>query len=189
MIAVPVPLHEAIPLPDHFRHPSRIHGQRHVGRVMVHAMRLIDVLHHGAETRAALWLSVYLHDLERTHDYECHVHGQHAAKRINDPDVKALVTKADVPIHELMTISTAVTFHSLPTELSEIHPAWTLTALLKDADGLDRVRLGDLDPSYLRFRESRGMVDFAQRLFDASNSVPEGPTFFADLARLSLVMC
>jgi hypothetical protein len=33
---------------------------------------------------------------------------------------------------------------------------------LKDADGLDRVRLGDLDARYLRNPEAREMVGFAE---------------------------
>ncbi len=36
--------------------------------------------------------------------------------------------------------------------------------VLKDADGLDRVRLGDLDPSYLRYEVSRESVDRAWEL-------------------------
>ena len=31
-----------VPTPDLFVHPSRIHGQRHVARVMIHAFRLIE---------------------------------------------------------------------------------------------------------------------------------------------------
>ena len=58
-------------------------------------------------------------------------------------------------------------------------PDWSLVALLKDADALDRVRLGDLDPNYFRLRESRAMVDFAQQLYDDTHSViPEGPELF-----------
>ena len=36
--------------------------------------------------------------------------------------------------------------------------------VLKDADALDRVRLGDLDPSYLRFEVSRESVERAWEL-------------------------
>jgi hypothetical protein len=57
-----------------------------------------------------------------------------------------------------------------------------LTALLKDADGLDRVRLGDLRPGLLRHDEARGMVDFAQRLHDDTNGALEpGPGYFTRL--------
>ena len=60
--------------------------------------------------------------------------------------------------------------------------AWPLIALLKDADGLDRVRLGDLDPRYLRHPESKGMVPFAQALFDATDGViATGPAHFEEL--------
>ena len=57
-----------------------------------------------------------------------------------------------------------------------------MTKLLKDADGLDRVRLGDLDPDYLRHAEARGMVRFAQRLYgDTDHKLPVGPDYFARL--------
>lgn len=56
-------------------------------------------------------------------------------------------------------------------EVSRSHPHWPLIALLKDADGLDRVRLGDLDPSRLRHPEARTMVTFAQKLFDRTDGL------------------
>jgi len=55
---------------------------------------------------------------------------------------------------------------------------------LKDADGLDRVRLGDLDPSYLRLPQSREMAAFARELFDTtSGKIPDGEDHFGDLTR------
>jgi len=41
-------------------------------------------------------------------------------------------------------IEAAVTAHSAPKEVSKDSQHWPLIALLKDADGLDRVRLGAL---------------------------------------------
>ena len=41
----------------------------------------------------------------------------------------------------------------------------TLTQLLKDADGLDRVRIWDLDPMFLRREKSRRRCEFAKELF------------------------
>lgn len=87
------------------------------------------------------------------------------------------MTAADYP-----AIEAAVTAHSAPKEVSREHPHWPLIALLKDADGLDRVRLGDLDPRYLRHPEARGMVPFAQALFDATDGViPTGLAHFPEL--------
>ena len=55
-------------------------------------------------------------------------------------------------------------------------------ALLKDADGLDRVRLGDLRPEWLRHDEARTMVDFAQRLHDQTyDALKPGPDYFGCL--------
>jgi hypothetical protein len=55
-------------------------------------------------------------------------------------------------------------------------------ALLKDADGLDRVRLGDLRPEWLRHDEARAMVVFAQRLYEETNyALKPGRDYFGRL--------
>jgi len=57
-----------------------------------------------------------------------------------------------------------------------------LAALLKDADGLDRVRLGDLDPRYFRHKEARGMVKFARQLYRTTDQeIPSGCGYFSGL--------
>jgi hypothetical protein len=49
---------------------------------------------------------------------------------------------------------------------------------LKDADGLDRVRLFDLNPRYLRWPQSKEMMEFARRLFERTDGLPEGADYF-----------
>lgn len=178
-----------VPLPEHFRHPSRIHGHAHVARVMVHALRLIEAT--GWEQEAArLWAAVYLHDLERTHDGVCHRHGADAVTRWQtQPALQLHIMSGGVQPEDYDAIALAVELHCLPD--SEMpprdHPDWPLVALLKDADGLDRVRLGDLDPSCLRLPESREMVAFAQKLFDITNGkIPDGEDHFAELTRAAV---
>ena len=51
--------------------------------------------------------------------------------------------------------------------------AMALTRLLKDADNLDRVRLGDLDPKFLRHDSAKDLVGFAQRLFQRDQAARE----------------
>ncbi|MDP2323994.1 MAG: hypothetical protein Q8N51_08190, partial [Gammaproteobacteria bacterium] len=80
---VPVPLDRMVPLPVLFRHQSTLHGQAHVARVMVHAMRLVEATGRHA-LGPQLWASVFLHDLARTHDGVCHRHGADAAQRLRD---------------------------------------------------------------------------------------------------------
>ena len=171
-----------VPMPELFRHRSDLHGQAHVARVMVHAMRLVEVTGQ-AEHGPRLWASVFLHDLARTHDGVCHRHGADAAQRLRDePDLQRRLAEAGLGEADYPAIEAAVTAHSAPKEVSREHPQWPLIALLKDADGLDRVRLGDLDPRYLRNAEARTMVPFAQALFDATDGViATGPTHFLKL--------
>src|SRR5678816_252081 len=71
-----------IPHPTDFAHASRTHGQAHVGRVMIHAFRLIEATGHRDDA-ARLWGAVYLHDLARTHDGFCEVHGRDAVLRVS----------------------------------------------------------------------------------------------------------
>lgn len=162
-----------VPTPDLFWHRSTLHGQAHVSRVMVHAIRLVEAT--GRHTLAPhLWAAVFLHDLARRHDGTCHRHGADAARRLEEEPVlrerlfEAGLTEADFP-----AIQAAVTAHSAPKDVSRHSEHWPLIALLKDADGLDRVRLGDLDPRYLRHDEAHDLVDFAYALFDLTDGVIE----------------
>jgi len=70
------------------------------------------------------------------------------------------------------------------------HPHWRLTSLLKDADGLDRVRLGDLDPRYLRNPEAHDMVGFEASLFtETDGTIPVSGGHFAALwSKVTLVL-
>ena len=53
------------------------------------------------------------------------------------------------------------------------HSHYRLTALLKDADALDRVRLGngDLKPSYLRHTQAHALIPYATALYHASTAL------------------
>ena len=176
---VPLPDEDMVPPPGLFVHPSYLHGQAHVARVMVHALRLIDAT--SAESEAPrLWAAVYLHDIARRHDGSCRRHGADAWARLASlPDVQALFARGGVRPEDHAAIEAAVTRHC-NGEPARGEPHYRLTALLKDADGLDRVRLGDLRPEWLRHDAARTMVAFAQRLYDETNDVLKpGPGYFA----------
>ena len=181
-IPIPLPVADLIPPVDLFVHNSDLHGQAHVGRVMVHAFRLLQAT--GAEHQAPrLWAAVYLHDIARTHDGRCYLHGERAVKRLASlPHVKELFARGGVKPDDYAAIETAVAQHCRPEELPEEHPHHRLTALLKDADGLDRVRLGDLNPAKLRYQVSVTMVPFAQDLYEMTEGVLRpGKNYFARL--------
>jgi hypothetical protein len=184
MLTVPIslPLASLVPAVELFAHPSTFHGQAHVSRVMVHAFRLLEATG-WPEEAPRLWAAVYLHDIARTHDGRCSRHGADAMKRLETlPQVRELFAQGGVQDSDYALIHTAVVHHSLPKELDRDHPHWRLTSLLKDADGLDRVRLGDLDPGRLRNPQARDMIPFAQELFEETDGiVAVGPAHFAEL--------
>ena len=118
---------------------------------------------------ARLWAAVYVHDLARTHDGTCSRHGADAARLLDtDPTLLAHLARGGLESADLPAVAEAVRVHSLPGEVAPDHPHRRLVRLLKDADGLDRVRLRDLDPRRLRHDEARALVPFAQRLLAAS---------------------
>lgn len=179
---IPLPLDDLAPSPSLFTHRSTLHGQSHVSRVLVHAFRLIDATGwHGEAPR--LWAAVYMHDLARTHDGVCHRHGGDAMRRLESlPHLRTLFARGGVQEADYPAIHTAVVHHCLPEELDRQHPHWRLTSLLKDADGLDRVRLGDLDTRYLRNGEAGPMAAFAVDLFEKTGGiVPSGAGHFSAL--------
>ncbi len=187
---IALPLASLVPPPELFTHASTLHGQAHVSRVMVHAFRLIAATG-WAEEAPRLWAAVYLHDIARTHDGLCHRHGSDAMTRFETlSEVRDLFAQGGVAESDYPAIRTAVVHHCLPRELMRTHPHWRLTSLLKDADGLDRVRLGDLDPRYLRNREAHEMVAFAESLFtETDGTIPVGHGHFAALwSKVTLVL-
>ena len=180
---VDLPIEDIFPHQDRFAHRSTWHGPEHVARVMVHAFLLLELT--GSQDLALpLWASVFTHDLARTHDGVCHTHGKDAAGLLQkDDDLRAHLGRGGARHADLAGITAAVSLHSGLREADPDHPHVRLVRLLKDADGLDRVRLGDLDPSYLRHDITRRLVPFAQQLLE--ETWPQDPVgFWAEAGKL-----
>jgi uncharacterized protein len=174
---------EMLPPPELFLHASFIHGPSHVGRVMIHALRLIEATGF-VEEMPRLWAAVYLHDIARHGDGWERDHGPRAALRLASlPQVLDLFRRAGVAESDLPAIRDAVARHSRAEATpGEAHAR--LIRLLKDADGLDRVRIDDLNPAYLRTPAATTMVDFAERLYRETRlHVPQPADHFAWLWR------
>lgn len=178
---IPLPLKDLAPPPEIFAHPSRIHGQSHAARVVVYTFLLTDTLR-LADRSSKAWAAAYIHDIGRKHDDACRKHGQYAMQRLALlPEVKVLLEKGGVTDEDWESISAAVEYHCVD-DIPRTHPHWEMTAILKDADNLDRVRLGDLDPRFLRFKQSHGLIPFAEALYEETQwSISPGPDYFARL--------
>jgi HD superfamily phosphodiesterase len=151
--------------------------------VHVHAQRLLERLRWDEEDarlvlQAALW-----HDIGRQTDGVEPPHGAAGAARADELGLTAGLAAADAAL-----LRFAVTRHSLPDagaaaaaaqlagsedparRLAQPERALRVLWLLKDADALDRVRLGfgeRADPRQLRHPEAVDQIGFADRLYGA----------------------
>ena len=150
---------------------SELHGAAHVNRVIVLGQCLARAQGAFRDLRLNLWAATYLHDLERQHDDVCLEHGAWAVER-RLPGLTPLFLRHGVRPCGIEAIAEAVRQHCRPVEVARSHPDWALIALLKDADALDRWRLGDLDPSFLRTPAAPGFMDFSRDLFDLTDTDP-----------------
>jgi len=152
-------------LPEYFDHRSDLHGINHTYRVMYHCLELGEATSLITQARLA-FMAAFIHDMARLHDGFCTSHGAWAAKR-KLSQFRQLFKETGVCEDDIDLISTAILNHSLLSELPGTNPAAEITALLKDADALDRIRLGEdnLRPEYLRFRESHSLIEPAKQLF------------------------
>jgi len=156
---------------DLFDHKSGIHGVNHTYRVMYHVLQIARATGFKRDGVNA-FCAAYIHDMARVHDGYCTQHGTWAAERKLGL-YSNLFYKVGLNNEDLEKVEIAVKYHSLTEELEKGDKAYTVTALLKDADALDRIRLGDgdLDISYLRLPETKKMVNNAESIFFATNEM------------------
>ena len=132
---------------------------------MIHTLRL-GILKGTLHEAGIAFFAAYIHDMARKHDGYCVQHGADSAKSKLPVYIK-LFEENGATENEILTIGKALALHSTSTELLRTDPDWLTVAILKDADALDRIRLGagDLNPSYLRLKESHDCISFGEELF------------------------
>jgi exopolyphosphatase/pppGpp-phosphohydrolase len=120
--------------------------------------------------REALALAALWHDIGRDQDDVDYYHGAKSAGKVVG---LGLHRGVDSQLREIALF--VVTHHSgsethaesAASHVFDPSAALRVFRILKDADGLDRVRLGDLDPRYLRLEVSRHRVKYAHELLAA----------------------
>ena len=145
---------------------SRVHGSGHIHRVLLFAALIAWQEALPEDLVRQLFRAAAYHDVGRTFDGYDLDHGARSAQRLEE-----LTGQTGEALAELQA---AVTAHALPDARLEetvhaFHPAdfdraVELTRLLKDADNLDRVRLGDLKVKFLRHESAKNLADFTLRL-------------------------
>ena len=146
---------------------SEIHGQGHIERVIVHGgLCAMEEGLSDADTALLLDVCAY-HDVGRKNDDWDEEHGARSALRLGEltgrtgRDLALIQAAADAHARPERQLRDVLARHGLGDDPR----ALALTQLLKDADGLDRVRIGDLNPAMLRRDFSRRHVPFAELLF------------------------
>lgn len=152
---------------------SEWHTKTHCARVLL----LVLILGHqkdlSEEEKEALAMAAVFHDSRRLDDGIDKGHGSRAAEYYKD-----FCRQHDLPYDE--QTYTIIYYHDQDDSLglSEIKNSSSLSAravllyqIFKDADALDRFRLGPdgLDVKFLRTEEARQLVDFAKDLLRKSS--------------------
>lgn len=153
-----------------FTHEGYLHGIPHTYRVMCLTLLLGKRLEMPRERKLAFY-SAYIHDMSRVDDGICRDHGRWAASE-KLPGFIDFFKKHGLQKNDEDEIAVAVTNHSLPDDLEKNHPYCITTAILKDADALDRIRLGswNLNKKFLRFEQSILLIDIAKEFFRATRN-------------------
>ena len=147
---------------------SKVHGKEHIHRTLLYAALIAWQEDLAEEKVRQYFFAAAYHDVGRTFDGYDLYHGARSAQRLEE-----LTGQTGERLAELQA---AVTAHSradaeMESILRSFQPedygrTLELTRLLKDADNLDRVRLGDLKASFLRHDGAKAMEEFAWRLIE-----------------------
>jgi hypothetical protein len=155
--------------PSYFIEPWGIHGVRHAKRVLMLSL-ILSYLNklNFSDTDILVQASLY-HDIGRTHNGVCYEHGYKSYKKMlkiglvkNDGSESTSILKFIVENHcvqDADALKNAKDYH-----FTDEGRAIGLLKIFKDSDGLDRVRLGDLNVRYLRNEFSAKLVGVAEQL-------------------------
>ncbi|WDV44727.1 HD domain-containing protein [Clostridiaceae bacterium M8S5] len=146
-----------------FFNPKGIHGVDHTVRVMILIAMISNLLRVSDVEKCLLLHAGAIHDIGREKDGICLVHGEKSFQ-------KAMKYKVlnNMTLNENMIIKKIVESHCKSDKEANFVDTnlLVLYKIFKDADGLDRVRLGDLDRSYLRFECSHRLINVAKYLLN-----------------------
>jgi alpha-ketoglutarate-dependent taurine dioxygenase len=156
-------------IPSHYNRPNGIHGMNHARRVLFFA-ELLAALEDLPETeRDILATAAVYHDIGRTNDGVDYEHGYASFKKAEQFGLIRMENTEDY-----RTVKYLIAEHCIRDKdafalvmnygLENPEGGKRLLKFFKDADGLDRVRINDLNPAYLRLSTSKGLVQTAWEL-------------------------
>jgi hypothetical protein len=159
--------------PKLFMNPDGIHGVLHAKRVLLITLIQSYLLKLPQEHKLILaWCGVF-HDIGRENDNEDSHHGRLSMQKLNDKKLSANLSER-LGTEGMNILRYIIENHAVSDKvgikdvsnygIKDVELAKRLYSLFKDADGLDRCRLGDLDVKYLRNEISMRLVLLAEQL-------------------------
>ena len=152
---------------------SEVHGKGHIHRTLLYAALIAWKEGLGEADVRQFFLAAAYHDVGRSSDGYDLYHGARSALRLEEltglsgedlTELRAAVSAHARPDSDMESILRAHDPEDYPRTLE-------LTRLLKDADNLDRVRLGDLKTKFLRHEGAKAVEPFAWRLIELEKTL------------------
>lgn len=152
-------------------HDSDLHGVDHMARVFILQELICSKLEDQgiAINREVVRWAATTHDVGRIDDGVDLEHGRRSAKWIKE-------NLYDQMSPEMLDMVTYTVHWHVPPDYEAPKMTTELKAL-KDADALDRVRLGDLDTSYLRTDAALELISLAEDLYQSYVGIKAGGAF------------
>ena len=154
---------------------SAIHGIGHIYRTMIGCALIGTLIQKPRKALLAL-CGAYIHDLARKNDYIEPEHGENAV--LNHFDLFGHIwDKYQLSEDEKQQIKQAVIQHSVHEWMQKSDSGYDVMAILKDADALDRCRIADLSPNWLRYPQSKLLIKRIEEICSKSYYINDDINF------------
>ena len=150
---------------------THLHGINHIVRVLFNAYAIMALENVNEKDKKIVVVATKLHDIGRTEDGEDEEHGYKSAIKARGILESKGFSKEEIDEicfiikeYSLPKQKNEEDIQNLPEELKEKY-RYHLN-LVKDADKLDRVRIGDLDPNRLSTNSAKRLIEVAKIIFE-----------------------
>lgn len=156
--------------------PNGIHGVKHIERVLILNMINAMLVNLNTEEVDLLAIASIFHDIGRKSDGTDRNHGRNSVIKLHKLDIYKEKIEKILDEDKLKILDFIIIGHVIDDSKALIYLEKSdiknkvcgkkLLIYFKDADALDRVRVDDLDYSFLRNNNSRKLVYLAKYLLD-----------------------
>ena len=163
-----------VQLPTHFESLFNIgiHGIEHAYRVLLLVREMAAQEKLSTKQMKQLEFCAIFHDIGRINDEIDDLHGKRAIQLLIKNSFWGLekydnqLVRFIIENHCIDDSLSRMTVESY--NLHNMEEAIYLLSIFKDADNLDRIRLGDFDSSFLRIQSSFNLISVARELFSSN---------------------